>query len=194
MKKYITAIVILVSACTTDWNFTNTGLANEQFEGNTYEYLASQPGDWDSVRLIIDRAGRASEFATGNFTFFGPTNHSIRRWMIANSIATIRDIPVERCRQLLDAHLLDQQLLRDDIPEGEFINSEWRGGKEYTFRSGRAIAIYRVLGSYMNIPKAGAAEIYLRRDGTVTSVASSNIRTTNGVVHALEYAHIFETL
>jgi uncharacterized surface protein with fasciclin (FAS1) repeats len=184
----------LLAACSTNWNFENTGLANERFDGNTIEYLASNPYDWDSVRLVIERAGWTTNFSQEKFTFFGPTNHSIRRWMKANAIETIATIPVETCRELINAHVLDGELLRDDIPAGELVNAEWRGGESYTFRSGRSIAIYRVTGSYMNVAKAGAAEIYLRRGGSVTGVASSNIRTANGVVHSLEYAHIFGTL
>ncbi|MDR2131066.1 MAG: fasciclin domain-containing protein [Odoribacteraceae bacterium] len=194
MKNIVTGIILtlLAAACSTDWNFENTGLARERFDGTMYEYLKSNPYDWDSVRLVIERAGMVDMFDGGEeFTFFGPTNHSIRRWMNNNSIAAIRDIPVAECASIVNDHVLDGTLARDDIPEGEFTGGSWKGGKAYTFRSGKSIMIYRLLGSYMNVPKAGAAEIHLNQ---TTSVASSNIRPTNGIVHSLVYSYILGTL
>jgi hypothetical protein len=196
MKKIVTGIVLLtVVACSTDWNFEDTGRARERFDGSMYAYLKSNSYDWDSVRLMIERAGLVEAFDGGEtFTFFGPTNHSIRRWMNETGRAAVREIPAEECRERVMAYLLDGKLLRDDIPEGELLDAAWQGGKEYAFRSGRRVMLYRVLGSYEGIPKAGAAVIHLQAGGVTTTVASSNIQPANGVVHSLDYNHRFGTL
>ena len=41
-KLLVTMIVLLlIGGCSTNWNFENTGLAKEHFDGNMYEYLRS---------------------------------------------------------------------------------------------------------------------------------------------------------
>ena len=56
-KLLVTMIVLLlIGGCSTNWNFENTGLAKEHFDGNMYEYLRSDSYNWDSIRLIIERA------------------------------------------------------------------------------------------------------------------------------------------
>ena len=54
-KLLVTMIVLLlIGGCSTNWNFENTGLAKEHFDGNMYEYLKSDSYNWDSIRLIGD--------------------------------------------------------------------------------------------------------------------------------------------
>ena len=56
-KLLVTMIVLLlIGGGSTNWNFENTGLAKEHFDGNMYEYLKSDSYNWDSIRLIIEKA------------------------------------------------------------------------------------------------------------------------------------------
>ena len=75
-------VLLLIGGCSTNWNFENTGLAKEHFDGNMYEYLRSDSYNWDSIRLIIERAELVPLFEGKDpITFIGPTNHSVRKWM-----------------------------------------------------------------------------------------------------------------
>ena len=85
MKQFI-LLGILLSAFVscTKYNQIDTGLAKAKFNGNMYEYFQSNSYDWDSLLVLIEYTG-VKEYFTGekegyeNITFFGPTNHSIRR-------------------------------------------------------------------------------------------------------------------
>ena len=59
MKKILLAIsiVLTIVSCTTDYNMNNTGLANGKFDGTMYDYFHSDSYNWDSLIIMIDRAG-----------------------------------------------------------------------------------------------------------------------------------------
>lgn len=84
--KQIVLLGLLVSSFVgcTKYNAVDTGLAQKKFPGNMYEYLHSDSYNWDSLLMFIDYLG-LEEYFTGKkagyeeITFFGPTNHSIRR-------------------------------------------------------------------------------------------------------------------
>ena len=87
MKKILLAIsiVLTIVSCTTDYNMNNTGLANGKFDGTMYDYFHSDSYNWDSLIIMIDRAGLQDLFngeveGYEEITFWGPTNNSIRRW------------------------------------------------------------------------------------------------------------------
>ena len=86
--KQIILLGLLVSMAVgcTKYNSIDTGLAQKKYPGNMYEYFHSNTYDWDSLLVLVDYMG-LEEYFTGEkegyetVTFFGPTNHSIRRWM-----------------------------------------------------------------------------------------------------------------
>ena len=107
-KLLVTMIVLLaLGGCSTNWNFENTGLAKEHFDGNMYEYLKSDSYNWDSIRLIIERAELVPLFEGEDpITFIGPTNHSVRKWMNNKFITSINDIDKDDCIKIVKDHLL----------------------------------------------------------------------------------------
>ena len=106
-KLLVTMIVLLaLGGCSTNWNFENTGLAKEHFDGNMYEYLKSDSYNWDSIRLIIERAELVPLFEGEDpITFIGPTNHSVRKWMNNKFITSINDIDKDDCIKIVKDHL-----------------------------------------------------------------------------------------
>ena len=140
MVKYIAIIVVMLSlgACETNYGTINTGLANGKFDGSMYEYFQANHYDWDSLVLMIDRAGLKDVF-TGEragyekITFFGPTNNTIRLWMykseqrwdpdlgqivvIKKAYQRVDEIPVEDCHRLVMEHVVKGVYMRDDIPD-----------------------------------------------------------------------------
>ena len=161
-KLLVTMIVLLlIGGCSTNWNFENTGLAKEHFDGNMYEYLKSDSYNWDSIRLIIEKAELVPLFEGKDpITFIGPTNHSVRKWMNDKFINCINDIDKDACIKIVKDHLFAGKILRDDIPQGKYLTQE-----------------------------GGVRVIYLKGDVTI-DIASSNIQPTNGVVHSLSYNYV----
>ena len=92
MRSIVFSVVVLfLFSCNTKYNIIDTGLANGKFAGNMYEYLQSNHYDWDSTVLMIKKADLVDLFegkraGYEKITFFGPTNHSIRKYMLDNGI------------------------------------------------------------------------------------------------------------
>ena len=194
MKKMIFIISVLISTvgCSTNWNFENTGLAEEHFDGNMYKYLKSDSYNWDSIRLIIERAELVPLFEGDEaITFMGPTNHSVRKWMNSQGFTRVNEIEKEVCIQMVKDHLFAGKILRDDIAWGQPVTQE--AGKVYTTLSGKEIWMCVLRDNYGSVIEGGAKVIYLR-GRVATDVASSNIQPTNGVVHSLNYNYVFGSL
>lgn len=203
-KCSVVVVFIVMSACT-NYQYIDTGLANGKHDCSVWEYLHSQPDDWDSTIIMIERAGMKEYFdgsRNEQITFFGVTNLSILAFMIdyneghpTSKWQTVRDIPVEVCRRILERLIMPQRLVVADIPRG-FLEPV-RGG--YTEKEGKVcnalegeMFIYTYREDYNYIPEKGEIGLYmyLRNSGNDGSnrIVSTDIQMNNGVVHALSYS------
>ncbi len=126
--KYVVFVIIvfLLASCNTKYNIIDTGLVNGKFDGNMYEYLKSNRYDWDSTRLMIEKADLVDLFegkreGYEQITFFGPTNHSIRRYLLENGMTGIADMDEELCYEMIMKCVVKGKHMRDDIPRGKKI-------------------------------------------------------------------------
>ena len=102
-------LVLGMGGCVQD-NFIKSGLHNGRFDGSLLEYLKA-PGhsyDWDSTARLVEQAGpdmvrlfEGKDTEHPEITFLGPTNHSIRRYMLDNDIERISDMDPDVCKDLL---------------------------------------------------------------------------------------------
>lgn len=150
-------------------------------------------------------------------TCFGITNHSWRRYLLARYAQEVTDAGGDgeaAANALTDEEteaLLDQldattarELLLNGVLPGEALaleqfapgrastdgtNPIGTGGKTYTMASGKTLWIYAFRTAFNGVPETGPQQLFLVSPATqVTSlVASHNIRTTTGIVHALQY-------
>lgn len=196
---------VVMSACT-NYQYIDTGLANGKHDCTVWEYLHTQPDDWDSTIIMIEHAGMKEYFdgsrQNEQITFFGITNLSILAYMLDYKEAhptkpwkTVRDIPVETCRHILKRLIVPQALVVDDVPRGRL--EPIRGG--YTEVDGKVctalegeIFTYTYREDYDHIPEKGeiGLYIYLRNSGNsdANRIVSTDIQMNNGVVHALSYS------
>lgn len=84
------ASTFMATSCT-DYNLIDTGVANGDHQTTMWEYFKTDPYNWDSLRVMAERADLVSVFqGTSSYgkdiTFFGITNHSIRRYLYANGL------------------------------------------------------------------------------------------------------------
>lgn len=222
--KYILfmAIFFLLVSCNTKYNIIDTGLANGKFDGNMYEYLLSNRYNWDSTRLMVEKANLVDLFegkreGFEQITFFGPTNHSIRRYMLDEGISSIAEMDEEFCYEMIMRCVVKGKFMRDDIPLGKNTASEddgdddfddfdeyneyddedghtdenqGTGGTVIMGAMGNRFWIYSFRESYNEVAGVGAVVLYIKSletGGTMIDVASTNIVPTNGVVHSLHY-------
>lgn len=207
MKQTIIALLIAFTlvSCGTKYNFVDTGKSNPHFKGDMYEYLESNSYDWDSVRLMINRADLRDVFRYDDITFLGLTNHSIRKWLIPGGTGhdtfgytRIDDIPVERCRAIVLSMVLEGKMLREEIERVEYDEKKNRvgGGRKLTSRLGNRIWLWTTQSPWMGVEGMGPIVLNmsaLRSDNktefSTSQIASSDIQPTNGVVHALPYSY-----
>lgn len=198
MKKILLAVGIAwaVVSCTTDYNMNDTGLANGKFDGTMYEYFHSDSYNWDSLLIMIDRAGLQDLFngrveGYEQITFWGPTNHSIRRWMLEGGVGgpdRLEDLTPEECRKYVMAHVVKGKYMLNDIPRGTIDMGSVYGGM--TMCGGdndNQMWVYTEQMPYNGVINVGAVVINIRSMRTLTDIdiASCNIEPTTGVVHSL---------
>ena len=150
-------------------------------------------------------------------TCFGITNHSWRRYLLkayADKIeegggdgqAAANALTEEQVLGLLDqldestakTFILNGILPNQALPLEGFVsgrastdqnNPIGTGGKTYTMASGKELWIYSFRTAFNGVPGTGPEQLFLVSSSTaITSyVASHNIRTTTGIIHALQY-------
>ena len=221
MRSIVFSVVVLfLFSCNTKYNIIDTGLANGKFAGNMYEYLQSNHYDWDSTVLMIKKADLVDLFegkraGYEKITFFGPSNHSIRKYMLDNGYTCVDEMGEELCYEMIMKCVVKGKYMREDIPAGKPVvntdtDDEWNdklsenpdvycgeGGVIFTGEMGNRFWIYSFQESYEKVPGVGAVVLYivsLETGGTQIDVASTNIEPTNGVVHSLHYNFVLGNL
>ena len=198
MKKILLAIsiVLTIVSCTTDYNMNNTGLANGKFDGTMYDYFHSDSYNWDSLIIMIDRAGLQDLFngeveGYEEITFWGPTNNSIRRWMLEGGTGVpkrLKDLSPEECRKYVMAHVVKGKTMLNDIPRGTINMGSVSGGMTmYGEDNKNEMWVYTEQLPYNGVFDVGAVIIKIRSMRTLVDIdiASCNIEPTTGVVHSL---------
>ena len=201
--KYLLSVGLLVLAsllgsCTKE-EFIKSGLSNGRFNGSLLEYM-EHPGhsyDWDSTALMVRHAGeRMVRLFEGQdpehkeITFFGPTNHSIRRYMLENKIERVADMDPAWCEEVLLRHVMDGKLYRDEVPQGKRDGINVDGGKDYTMLGGQVLCLFTQRGYNGAVAEAGAVRMYciVKGPNKEIEIASTNIEPDNCVVHSFGYA------
>ena len=164
-----------------------------------WEYLHTQPYDWDSTIIMIEHAGLKDLFEGKGeheqITFLGVTNHSIRLYMIEKGYERVTDIPVEFCQKTLSKLIIPQRVMLADVPRGKRDENtgEETGGMEYRTLGGR-LFMWTYQQPFEGVPDMGEISLhFFARGGTaVNRIYSTDIQTNNGVVQALGYSFQFK--
>ena len=200
-KGAIVVMVLCLCSCT-KYNYINGGTANGIHDCTMWEYFHTNSYDWDSTVVMIEHAGLKSLFdGTGEYkqiTFFGLTSNSILRYMLENNYDRVTDIPVGKCQDIIHKLVAPKRIMLNDVPRGNRIQSG--GGIESAFVEYDGLVFDCIRGSlflwtqrmaYNDIEDTGEIALYIasrNQDGTRNErVASTDIQTTNGVVHSLNY-------
>lgn len=207
--KQIVLLSLLMAAFVgcTKYNAVDTGIAQKKYPGNMYEYLRSDSYNWDSLLVLIECTG-LKEYFTGEksgyeeITFFGPTNHSIRRkiyekyhWDFGTKIYDYHSVKefvegegIEKCQKLLLGHIVKGKYEVKNIPRGTQADSE--SGIVFTSAAGTTFRVYSFHEPYDDVPETGPIVLYIKGGVGMSrniDVASTDIEPTNGIVHSLSY-------
>lgn len=199
-------LLAMLIGCTQD-NFINTGISNGRHDCSLLEYMKRHPYDWDSTVVMVKHAGLESLFENNELdgkhyegiTFFGVTNHSIRRYLLENGLDQVTDLRADMCRKVLLRCIVEGKIYRDDIPRGKEssgLSVTGEGGTTLTTIDGSKIWIYSFADSYGGVAGIGAVSLYgvILNSSREFQIASADIEPNNCVVHSFEYAVTIDDL
>ena len=118
--------------------------------------------------------------------------------MLENNYERVTDIPIGKCQDIIQKLVAPKRIMLNDVPRGNRIQSG--GGTESAFVEYDGLVFDCIRGSlflwtqrmaYNDIEDTGEIALYIasrNQDGARNErIASTDIQTTNGVVHSLNY-------
>ena len=199
MKIFYVFLVLwgVATGCGNDF-YHDSGLADGKHDCTVWEYLQTDHYNWDSVIVMIEHAGLKDVFDGTNpefkqITFFAPTNLSVNQFLFKTTgetgdmvYSSVKDVPVELCRKMLLAHVLNRRMMKEDFDYE--VKGTLTGGTMVTTIGGVELRVYRTRTPYNGIPDIGPESLFFHAvtSGHIAMVASADIEMMNGVVHSLD--------
>jgi hypothetical protein len=199
---------LLMSACKKDY-YIDGGLADPHYNGTIYDYLVKNPYLFDTIALIVEKAGLKEMLQSDSVTFFAPTDQSIGnamamlneyRYIMVEDSAQISDIPGSVWRQFLMRYIMKGKHTANQFARVDPNNVYAYPGINYVMADGYILNIGLIYQDYNGVEAVGARALRLTditydpvtfRNNPSVMVASSDIQPTNGVIHALNIKHTF---
>lgn len=211
-KGLVVLMVVLGGSCT-KYNYIDSGLADGIHDCSMWDYFHTDGYDWDSTIVMIEHAGLKSLFdGTGGYkeiTFFGLTNHSIRRYILDNNaklseddpgyLRRVTDISPAKCKDILEKLVVPKRIMLKDVARGkrESLIGSYKeaDGEEVPCVRGK-LFLWTLRAKWQDVENVGAVSLYIASHNVVNAgneiVASTDIQTTNGIVQALNYDFKFK--
>lgn len=198
-------VLFSLYSCSNEDYLVDGGIADPNVRMTTYDFLKSNK-QLDTLALLIDKAKMIDVVNAKSTTLFAPNNASIKNYVNAiltqmrkidpTATFTINDIPEAELKVMLGNYIFDQTLDRSKLV---------KVGKVYTTHSGeeRLLSLEPVeeyTGQLDNFPEYVYYTFKVGTDWDATDdivddkktvVRTSNLISTNGVIHVLQGNHIF---
>ena len=207
MTTYMRAIQFLLilsfalPACKKDGGYHDTPNSEKKIPMNTYDYLKSKVGVFDSLVAVIDRLGLKETLTDSSITLFAVTNQSFQLAVTnLNRLRKQSDKDPEYL-SIVDRTQLDT-MVSYYIIRGKYLSDSLRlqdGLDLFSVRFGYPMHAKSSRASASGFQEGGPEVIDFsntKRSKFVkfwssTTTGSNNIETTNGVVHVVTPDHIF---
>ncbi|EDM35584.1 endoglucanase-related protein [Pedobacter sp. BAL39] len=193
--------VALQSSCRKDDTFHEEPAEREVVNMNTYDYLKSKRGIYDSLVFLIDRLGLADTLKNETVTLFAPTNESFKlaitnlnnlRASTGKSPLFLANIDTRHLDTLLTKYIIKGAYPSDSLTKQD-------GLMFYGVKYQRMMHAKKLTSSSSGYGNGGPA--YIQFDDTkqsifnrywsTTTTGSIDIQTNNGFVHIVEPNHVF---
>lgn len=206
MRKiiFILTAVIALYSCEKDGNYlTDGGTSNQEVGTTTMEFFKSH-SQLDTLAILIERAGM-EDLVNGNNTIFAPNNLSIKnyvktilaemRYEDPQAEYTINDIPLDTLTKYMGGYIIPGKIKRE--------NMTLEQGKIYIAENGeeRRISL-EPTDQYNGELDSKPEYVYFTykqgedwdpwddiTDDDKVVVKTSNLISTNGVIHVLQGNH-----
>ena len=206
MKKIIiilTAVVVLYS-CDKDGNYLIDGGISSPVVGTTTMEFFKSHSQLDTLAILIEKAGM-TDLVNGNNTIFAPNNLSIKNYVNAvladmreidpQAEYTVNDIPLDTLTKYMGGYIFPGKIKRENMTKDQ--------GKIYIAENGeeRRISL-EPTDQYNNELDSKPEYVYFTYkqgddwdewdnidDDDKVVVKTSNLISTNGVIHVLQGNH-----
>lgn len=202
---YIIIAAFCLYSCSNDDYLIDGGLADQNVGVSTYDFLKSHK-QLDTLALLIEKADMINVVNAKSTTLFAPNNLSIKNYIFymreieENPDYGIDDIPVADLKEMLGGYIFNQSLDRSKLV---------KEGKIYIANNGeeRKLSLEPV-DQYNDQLDEFPEYVYYyfkgedhywganpneggNNDDVRTVVRTSNLISTNGVIHVLQGTHHF---
>lgn len=193
--------------------YIDSGVFTNNFPGNHYDYLKTRPELFDSLTKIIDLAGLKEAVNKPNTTFFVPANYTIRKSVeklnqvlyVAgrDTVKNLSEINPLVWKEFLQIYLFDGVRVSNDYPQLDTNKMDVFPGQGFLSVGNNNMNIGVLYNNVTNerdgvkqtVQYAGYRQLYFSSvditnafGGMInTPVATSNLRTSNGVLHVLNF-------
>lgn len=194
-------IALFYSACKKNGGFYDAADENVPFEGNTYEYLKSKPGVYDSLLVAIDRMGLKETLTDSNITLFAVTNPSFQ--LALRNLNTLRrqsdkdplflaNIDGVQLDTMVSYYIIRGQKPTDSLKLQDGLDlTSVKVGYPMHAKSIRGSASGQVGAGPEVIEFSNTKRSQFVRNWSTSTTASNNIQTKNGIVHVISPDHTF---
>lgn len=202
MKHILLLLLVLLSLCSCSGNdyLVDGGVSDPHVNMSTYDYLKSNK-HLDTLAILIDNAKMIDVVNAPSTTFFAPDNYTILKYIKAKRTATgnstygIKDITQAELVPLLGGYIFHETLDRSKLV---------KDGKIYIAHNGeeRRLSLEPVSAYSNQLEKFPEYVYYTFKGGATwdptnvplvddkkTVVRTSNLISTNGIIHVLQGSH-----
>lgn len=217
INLFVIALMGLFLGSCQDKYFEDSGTHNPVYDGTVMDYIQERSDVFDSLNTIIKLSGLESVLNQEGVTFFAPGDPSIRKALYElnqvlyvlgkDTVLTLDQVNPDVWREYLSMYIYNDTYLLKDIPQLDTLNMNIFPGQGFVSYGGQNMNIgvnYNDVvsknssGQNQVVKYAGYRQLFLSyildisnigSFGSIINapVASSDIRTSNGVIHALEY-------
>jgi uncharacterized surface protein with fasciclin (FAS1) repeats len=194
----VACFLISITACRKDNSYTNYQPVSS-YKGSIQQYLASHADNFDSMLLVLKKAGLTKVLENDTVTFFAPTDQNLlaalngyNTYRQANGLSpvTLNDIDSASWQVILGPYIVPGRWEMKD-----FMEQDGQVLSNIVLRNMHGKVIQQASSGVKNMGSGTLKFSHMNgsrfeRDWLSTYVATSNINVDNGIVHVLEPGHV----
>lgn len=202
----LTGICIGALSCKKEY-FAGGNLQKGVFNISSYEFLKTKPFQFDTLVTVVELAGLKETIDKENVTFFAPTDHAIKksmdmlnqmRYVESKDSIFIKDIPPYIWKKYLSEYIIRDKYLLKDIARYDPLQLNVYPGQYMASYNGYIMNLGVRFSDYQGTKDVGPRTVIFTNIGDIgnplnisSEVATSDLQTTNGVIHVLNDNHVF---
>ena len=194
-------MLLFIVSCTKDKGYYAATVADKTYPGNTYDYLKSKHGVYDSLLLVVDRLGLKKMLSDSNITLFAVTNSSFRlaitnlnnlRLKLDKEPIFLKNIDIAQLDTMVCEYIIKGKILSDSMTLQDGLNmSSIRYDYPMHGKLVKSASSGYITGGSEMIEYSNTNRSQFVKNWVTTTTGSNNVKTSNGIIHIITPDHIF---